>query len=211
MDFVENYVWRIEFDFDYTKYTDEQHLLSRELLAAGERQFNASCNNLFVRIKELKLELSSATKHEQERRNQIKQQITQIRRSIAHAKREAAFRDYGLLKRRVFYGASTDDLYPMMPYFYAEAYDLDRRIMSQRKDGDGGDGPIGRIFKWLGYLVILERITEMAADALSRFFERLSRLRMSLTVEERTAAINVPERQICLVEVPHATPPTPTN
>lgn len=187
MDFAENYVWRIDFDFDYTNYTDGQLRLSEKLLAEGERQFNAPSNNLLVRIKELNWELSSATQHKTEHQAQIKKEITQIWRSIGNAKREDAFRDYGFLKRRVFYGTPTDDMYPMMPYFYAEAYDLDRRIMSQRKDGDGGEGTFSKIFRWLGYIVILEKIAEITAEVLSRFFEELSRLRLIPIGKERAA------------------------
>ena len=207
----ENHIFRIDIGIDYSIYKKNEIEVVEGLIELGDWQLNAICNNRVARIKELKLELHSAEQISVNRRTEIEGEIGELRRRIEEAKREGVHRDYGLLKSLIFGGATADDVYPMMPDSYAQAYDLNRQIIARRNSRNGGNrGIVRKMIGLIGRAFSLWGIINSAVDIASRFggsFRSSKVTSSDITGRIETYAVK-PVR-----EVPHATPstPTPTN
>ena len=129
--FVLNDPVRIDIPIDYAKASEEELFQFDKLMNLGERQLNAPCNNRWGMIEYLESELASTAKWRLNRVADIRREIREHRDSIRDDKREGVFADYTNLKRRVRMGESADDLIFDMPYFYAKALKLSRKINSR--------------------------------------------------------------------------------
>ena len=209
IDIPENHIFRIDIGIDYSMYKKNEIEVVEGLIELGDWQLNAICNNRVARIKELILELHSAEHISVNRRTEIEGEIGELWRRIEEAKREGVHRDYGLLKSLIFGGATADDVYPMMPDFYAQAYDLNRQIISRRYNRDGGNRGIGRkMIGLIGRALSLWGAINSAIEIASKFggsFRSTKVTSSDITGRIETYAAK-PIR-----EVPHAPPPTPTN
>ena len=208
IDIPENHIFRIDIGIDYSMYKKNEIEVVEGLIELGDWQLNAICNNREARIKELKLELHSAEHISVNRRTEIEEEIGELRRQIEEARREGVHRDYGFLKSLIFSGATADDVYPMMPDFYAQAYDLNRQIIVRRDNRDSGNRGIGKkMLGLLGRALSLWGAINSAIDIASRFGGSFRST--GVTSSDITGRI-----EICAAksvrEVPHAPPPTPS-
>lgn len=151
---IENAVVRINIDIDYSSLNDEEIVHLHKLIALGDWQLNAPCNNRLTRIDELRHEIKSLEAGETDNRNEITNKIRDLRISINNDKEQGHFRDYGILKLRIAQGATATEVYSMMPYFYAEAYNLNLQFSSRNKNNNEGRSSsiLEGGTKWLNFL-----------------------------------------------------------
>ena len=160
----ESAVVRISIEFDYELMSSREVDLADGLLHLGEEQFNAPCNNREARIVELEQELGIMAPDNTEGKADIERVIQEMKAGIANDKKQGYHRDYGELKRRISSGSTAADVYEMLPFFYAEAYDLSQRIRARRngKDGPGANGLINTTTPWLQFVkALLEFIPKL--------------------------------------------------
>ena len=126
MSLPESHINRIDLGIDWSKCTRKEIEFLELGIDLADFQFNAVCNNRLAYIAELELELT--TTDDPTRCAEIEDEIRQTQMEIESSKRQGVFQDYGYLKRRIAEGASADEVYPLMPHFYAVMYDHVRRI-----------------------------------------------------------------------------------
>ena len=126
MNLPKNYINRIDLGIDWSKCTRKEIEFLELAVDLGDFQLNAQCNNRLARITELERELSAID--DPIRGDEIKDEIQLLQFLVKDGKRKGLFQDYGQLKRRIAEGASADDVYSMMPQYYAMAYNHVRRI-----------------------------------------------------------------------------------
>ena len=169
MSLPESHINRIDLGIDWSKCTRKDIKFLEIGTRLGGFQLNAQCNNRFARITELEWKLAATD--DPIISGAIEDVILEMRRQIEVDKRQGVFQDYGHLKRRVAEGASAEEVYPMMPYFYAMAYDRVRRInarpLKQKKTLIGLLG----VATLIG--VLADAITIRESSALSRLKEIL--------------------------------------
>ena len=146
-DLPENRVRRIDLGIDWSKCTKEETQYLLEACGLCEHEFNALCNNRRALIAGLENEPASA--EDPIYSSKIKVDIQRLRLEIEDSKKKGLYQDYGALKRLVADGVSADELYPTMPSFYAETFDLVRRINARR------DKPKMSAFAFLGGATLL--------------------------------------------------------
>lgn len=153
-DRIENAVVRINLDINYSSLNDEEIRLLHRLIEMGDLQLNAQCNNRLVRIAELRREIRLLSPDEIDKKTEITNKIRELCTAINNDKEQGNYRDYGILKRRIAQGATASEVYSMMPYFYAEAYNLNRQFGARGENGDKGDSSnfLERGTKWLNFL-----------------------------------------------------------
>ena len=153
-DTVENAVLRIDIGVDYALLNDDEIDIINDLIDLADLQFNAPFNNRLARISELNRALSKLAPDETTRKSEIEREISELRIAIATAKRNGTHHDYGILKRRVASGAGIDEVYPMLPPLYAEAYNLYRQFSARNPNGNQRDYSvlIEEAPKWLNIL-----------------------------------------------------------
>lgn len=122
----ENHIYRIDLGIDWSKCTKKETLFLENATELCDFELNALCNNRLAISTALENELAAT--EDPIRSSEIKDEVRRIRLKIEDNKRRGIYQDYGALKRRVAGGASADELYPMMPFFYAMTYDHVRRI-----------------------------------------------------------------------------------
>ena len=158
----ENAVVRVKIEFDYELMSSREVELAEGLLHLGEEQLNARCNNREARIVELEQELGIMTPDNTEGKANIERVIREMKSEIANDKRQGYYRDYGELKRRISSGSTAADEYEMLPFFYAEAYDLSQRIRT-RRNGRGGFGATAFIEKITQWLQFVKAVIELVS------------------------------------------------
>ena len=126
MSLPESHINRIDLGIDWSKCTRKEIEFLELAVDMADFQLNALCNNRLAYIAELEEKLSATDDPIQ--CTEIKDEIRQTLQEIESSKRQGVFQDYGYLKRRIAEGESADAVYPMMPHFYAMAYDHVRRI-----------------------------------------------------------------------------------
>lgn len=153
-DRIENAVVRIDIDINYSSLNDEEIRLLHKLIEMGDLQLNAPCNNRLVRIAELNHKSRRLSPEEIDKKTEIANKIRELHTSISNDKEQGNYRDYGILKRRIAEGATASEVYSMMPYFYAEAYNLNRQFSARGENSDKGDSSnfLERGTKWLNFL-----------------------------------------------------------
>ena len=154
VDILENAVVRIDIGINYSSLNDKEIELLDKIFAMGDLQFNAPCNNRLARIAELKPEARLLNQNETNKQTEITNKVLELSVAIAHDKEQGNYRDYGTLKRRIAQGAIASEVYSMMPYFYAEAYNLNCRFSSRDSDNDSivSTSFIEEAPKWITFL-----------------------------------------------------------
>lgn len=150
----ENAIVRIDIDIDYSSLNDDEVELLDKLIELGDSQLNAPCNNRLARIAELNREMRSLSPDEIDRKLEITNEIREMQTDISEDKRRGYFQDYGILKRRIAHGATASEVYSMMPYFYAVAYNRHRQFSKRNKDDDKDSSSrfIEEAPQWLNFL-----------------------------------------------------------
>ena len=122
----ENHINRIDLGVDWSKCSKREILFLGKATDLGDFELKAPCNNLLTLITELEHELVAT--EDPIRSTEIKDEVRRMRLKVEDNKRRGIYQDYGALNRRVAGGSSADELYSMMPYCYAIAYEHVRRI-----------------------------------------------------------------------------------
>ena len=163
-DRIENAVVRIDIGINYSSLNDEEIRLLHKLIEMGDLQLNALCNNRLAYIAELNREVRFLNPDEIDKKAEIANKIRELRIAINRDKEQGNYRDYGILKRRIAQGATASEVYSMMPYFYAEAYNLNQQLKARGENGSKGDSSsfLEGGTKWLNFL-----------KSLSDFFQTL--------------------------------------
>ena len=80
VDILENAVVRIDIGINYSSLNDKEIELLDKILAMGDLQFNAPCNNRLARIAELKREARLLNQNETNKQTEITNKVLEIAR-----------------------------------------------------------------------------------------------------------------------------------